>query len=177
MAAMTELVQDSGIAQVSGRIKWFDPDKGFGFIVPDDSGKDILLHVTTLLASGHNKSLDYSGAVVTVQAFESSKGRQCVKIESLTLEKSTPVERPFKGTRISGEEFGPELMEVKWFNRNKGYGFLERPRGSDVFVHMETLRACRLLSLTPGQRVQVVFGQREDQRQGSFAAVHLELVP
>ena len=55
--------QDEAV-RISGRVKWFDPGKGYGFIVPDDPGqtglKDVLLHVTRLRHFGHENALEGS---------------------------------------------------------------------------------------------------------------------
>src|SRR5215218_2915200 len=51
-----EAIDPGDAVRISGRVKWFDAGKGYGFIVPDDPGqtglKDVLLHVTSLRQSG-----------------------------------------------------------------------------------------------------------------------------
>lgn len=55
-----------------------------------------------------------------------------------------------------------EIGTVKWFNNAKGYGFIEREKGGDVFVHFSVIQAEGHRSLIEGQRVEfsVVEGQK-----------------
>ena len=56
--------------RISGRVKWFDPAKGYGFIVPDDPDqtdlRDVLLHVTSLRQCGRETALEGSAVVCDV---------------------------------------------------------------------------------------------------------------
>ena len=54
-----------------------------------------------------------------------------------------------------------ETGKVKWFNDAKGYGFIERPQGGDVFVHFSSIRGTGFKKLTEGQRVDYVVTQGE----------------
>ncbi len=54
-----------------------------------------------------------------------------------------------------------ETGKVKWFNDAKGYGFIERPGGGDVFVHFSSVRGTGFKKLTEGQRVDYVVTQGE----------------
>ncbi|TFH67865.1 cold-shock protein [Gammaproteobacteria bacterium LSUCC0057] len=67
------------------------------------------------------------------------------------------------GERIAGT--------VKWFNDSKGYGFIERDGGGDVFVHHTAIQAEGFKSLKEGQRVtlEVVAGQKGDQAENVVA--------
>lgn len=55
-----------------------------------------------------------------------------------------------------------EKGTVKWFNNEKGFGFIEREQGGDVFVHYKAIKAEGYRSLTEGQRVEfsVTQGQK-----------------
>jgi len=60
-----------------------------------------------------------------------------------------------------------ETGTVKWFNSTKGYGFIERENGNDVFVHYSAINSTGYRTLEEGQRVEftVVEGQKGPQAQ------------
>jgi CspA family cold shock protein len=60
-----------------------------------------------------------------------------------------------------------ETGKVKWFNDAKGFGFIERPQGGDVFVHFSSIRGAGFRTLTEGQKVEygVAQGDRGPQAQ------------
>jgi CspA family cold shock protein len=143
---------------LSGRVKWFDMVKGFGFVMPDDGQGDILIHYN-LLARYGRKSLP-EGARVVVEAVQGPRGRQASALTEIDLSAATVPEqdRPARmGNRVDPmahiDEAGDfEPVHVRWFNRVKGYGFLLRNDGeTQVFVHMETVRRGGLDTLQPGE--------------------------
>lgn len=156
-------------SRLTGAMKWFDVTRGFGFMVADQPGfGDVLVHFSVLQPHGR-RSLP-EGARIECLAIRRDRGYQAREILSIDLSaavEASPRQRP-SADRIDPvaliDEAGPfELVTVKWFNRLKGYGFLVRGSdGSDVFVHMETLRRAEIPAIEPDQplRARIVAGRK-----------------
>ncbi len=160
-------IDDIEVIREYGTIKWFDASKGFGFIVPDSGGADILLHVTCLRKDGFQTA--YEGARIAVDIAKKDRGYQAVKV--VEMDESTavhPVQMPDRSYVAVEAKSGFERAIVKWFNRLRGFGFVSRGEGTeDIFVHMETLRRYGFAELRPGQVVLVRYG---DGPKGLMAA-------
>jgi CspA family cold shock protein len=145
-------------AKMSGIIKWFDPAKGFGFIIPDTGPPDILLHLSCLHGGGYQTA--YEGARVVCEVLRGPKGLQAHTI--LSMDESTavfPSQKPSRSRNAVAPTSGLERAQCKWFNRLRGFGFLTRGEGTpDIFVHMEVLRQAGFAELRPGQTVLVRHG-------------------
>ena len=148
-----------------GQVKWFDPTKGFGFVVPDAGGADILLHANVLRNFGQSSVADGSRISLTVQ--ETARGVQAVEVLAIEPpeDDGTPVlaDIPSHAGDIPLEDVPFEPARVKWFDKAKGFGFANVfGRSEDVFVHIEVLRRSGLADLQPGEAValRVVDGAR-----------------
>ena len=68
----------STAVDLTGRVKWFDGMRGFGFVAGDDFGKDVFIHVTTLGTAGVPRLSE--GQAVTMRVIETPKGREAIAI-------------------------------------------------------------------------------------------------
>jgi CspA family cold shock protein len=152
----------SELPPIMGRVKWFDATRGFGFIVCDDVEGDVLLHFSVLREHGRRSVPE--GAIIECVPVKLDRGLQAKRVISIDLtsalpqqpRSSIPPSERADRTALSDAAGEFEPVEVKWFNRVRGYGFVNRSAGAgeDVFVHMETVRQAHLGDLQPGQRLE-----------------------
>lgn len=150
---------------LDGQVKWFDPTKGFGFVVPDAGGPDILLHANVLRNFGQSSVADGSRIRLSIQ--HTQRGVQAVEVFCVEPPESdgSPVlaDIPMEPGDIPLSDIPYEPARVKWFDKAKGFGFANIFGSSeDVFVHIEVLRRSGLADLQPGEAValRVVDGAR-----------------
>lgn len=159
---MTE--EEIAVHVVHGRVKWFDPAKGFGFIVSDEGGSDILLHANVLRNYGQSSVAD--GTEITVSVQMTQRGVQAVEV--LKIEPPLGMTFPLGDDNAvaTPEEIAARPLEparVKWFDKGKGFGFANVfGRPEDVFIHIEVLRMSGFADLAAGEAVclRIIDGKR-----------------
>lgn len=160
-----QLAQDSSqVRLVVGKVKWFDPVKGFGFVVAETGGPDILLHANVLRNFGQSSVADEALIEISVQ--ETDRGVQAIEVHKIE-----PPISSLDSSLSDFEELDPDTLRdcpleaarVKWFDKAKGFGFANVfGRPEDVFVHVEILRRSGLSDLQPGEAlaIRVIDGKR-----------------
>lgn len=157
---LTDTQSGSGVV-VSGLVKWYDAVKGYGFIVPDDGGADVMIHASCVRAFG--KMALAEGTRVKVVASQGQRGLNALELleveESEATQPSTGRSENVRPTEYLGPdvEVGPLMpARVKWFDKQKGFGFVNIfGRTEDIFVHMEIVRRCGFQDLASGEGMAV----------------------
>lgn len=156
--------EENGVKLLSGLVKWFDPAKGYGFILNDDGGSDILLHGNVLRNFGRSSVADHSR--MTVWAQPTARGLQAtevVEIEPPATDGTPPIADLGADVIEQLDSLPLRPARVKWFDKVKGFGFANIfGHPDDVFVHIEVLRHSGFSDLAIGEAVglRVVEGPR-----------------
>jgi CspA family cold shock protein len=163
----------SGAPEIAATVKWYNSEKGFGFVELADGSGDAFLHANTLQASGIQAVSP--GATLQVRVGQGQKGRQVdqvLSVDESTAGPAAPQREAFgaKPARPREPRRSVDLSSavettgtVKWYNPDKGFGFISpQDGGRDVFVHATALERAGLPTLQEGQRVrmQVVQGAK-----------------
>lgn len=160
-----ETVSTAEVEQIRCIVKWFNPIKGFGFVMPEDVDEDIFLHFSVLDAAGYQ----YLSPGDELECFvgDGRKGRQVGQILEVIPARHVPgqqrmMPRPVQPVGALDQMDG----EVKWFNTIRGFGFVTPDCGGrDVFVHASVLRRIGLQKVNPGQRVRMQVTSSDRGRQ------------
>jgi CspA family cold shock protein len=149
---------------LSCHVKWFDPKKGYGFLIPDEGGPDILLHANVLRNAGR-------GSIADGVRLEAVVGQDGERWQAIAVTTIHAVEGPSLPHLLQVKNIDPDILRllpylaarVKWFDLAKGFGFATVfGSDEDVFIHLEVLRASALGNLEAGEAVaiKVIDGER-----------------
>ncbi|MGK6319115.1 cold-shock protein [Sphingomonas sp. DT-204] len=163
------------VGEATGVVKFFNGQKGFGFIVRDDGGEDVFVHISAVEQAGLTGLAEGQPLGFTLVDRGGRISATDLKIEGEPL----PVQD--RGPRAAaGAGAGPQRQltgekasgTVKFFNAMKGFGFIQRDDGQpDAFVHISAVERAGLPTLNEGDRLEF---ELEVDRRGKHAAVNLQ---
>jgi CspA family cold shock protein len=166
------------VGEGKGVVKFFNGQKGFGFIVRDDGGEDVFVHISAVEQAGLTGLAEGQPLEFTLVDRGGRISATNLRIEGEPLPVTERAPRDDRdGPRGGG---GPQRQltgekatgTVKFFNAMKGFGFISRDDGQpDAFVHISAVERAGLSSLNEGDRVEF---ELEVDRRGKTAAVNLQ---
>ena len=154
------------VGEGKGVVKFFNPQKGFGFIVRDDGGEDVFVHISAVEQAGLTDLADGQPLEFTLvdRGGRISATNLRIDGEPMAVERAERApERKLTGEKATGV--------VKFFNAMKGFGFIQRDDGQpDAFVHISAVERAGMPTLNEGDRLEF---EIEVDRRGKYAAVNL----
>jgi CspA family cold shock protein len=157
------------VGEGKGIVKFFNPQKGFGFIVRDDGGEDVFVHISAVEQAGLTDLADGQPLEFTLVDRGGRISATNLRIEGEPM----AVERAERGPQrqLTGEK---AQGTVKFFNAMKGFGFIQRDDGQpDAFVHISAVERAGIPTLNEGDRLEF---ELEVDRRGKTAAVNLQAI-
>jgi len=158
------------VGEGKGTVKFFNPQKGFGFIVRDDGGEDVFVHISAVEQAGLTDLADGQPLEFTLvdRGGRISATNLRIDGEPMAVERAERApQRQLTGEKATGT--------VKFFNAMKGFGFIQRDDGQpDAFVHISAVERAGIPTLNEGDRLEF---EIEVDRRGKFAAVNLTSIP
>ena len=143
-----------------GTVKWFNSQKGFGFITPEDGGEDLFVHQSAIQSEGFRtlneaESVNYDvttdeGKEKAINVTSNGGGK-----EGRGGGRGGGRAQPRKWPDGVDPSPGKQIGAVKWFNSEKGFGFIAPAAGGDdLFVHQSAISAPGFRSLMEGEEVE-----------------------
>jgi len=164
------------VGEGKGVVKFFNPQKGVGFIVRDDGGEDVFVHISAVEQAGLTDLADGQPLEFTLVDRGGRISATNLRIEGEPM----AVERSGGGAGAGAGGGGPQRQltgekasgTVKFFNAMKGFGFIQRDDGQpDAFVHISAVERAGIPTLNEGDRLEF---ELEVDRRGKYAAVNLQ---
>jgi len=138
-----------GQADVTAKVKWFNPAKGFGFVAPIDGTADAFLHISVVQRAGLRTLRQ--GATIVCDLSDGPRGPQVssiARVDDSTVSDDIPPAEENEESIIEGE--------IKFFAVEKGYGFgVPIGGGADIFIGIGALQRSNLDRLESGQMVRM----------------------
>jgi CspA family cold shock protein len=173
------------VGEGTGVVKFFNGQKGFGFVVRDDGGEDVFVHISAVEQAGLTGLAEGQPLGFTLVDRGGKISATDLKIEGEPLpvtDRAPPREPRAPGGfgAAPGGDRGPQRQltgerssgTVKFFNAMKGFGFIQRDDGQpDAFVHISAVERAGMTALNEGDRLDF---ELEVDRRGKYAAVNLQ---